>query len=944
MDILDEMASPSQGEPIAKELSSSWTFGDNPSADQIYQRFAMQGQSFFQASGDYGAYYSGITAWADTPYVTIVGGTELTTSSGGGWTSETTWNSGYDVTLGGYQASGGGISENYSIPSWQDGISMSLNQGSTTMRNVPDVSMVADNIWITYSNGSAMPVGGTSASTPLWAAFMALVNEQAVANGLSTVGFINPAIYSIGKSPLYSSNFHDITDDSNNGNLYSFFFAVAGYDLCTGWGTPNGVNLIDLLAPLKGAIQAPASLAGNSFELGVTQGTYPFANTGYFLLLPGGSGNTYQVVGIDDVENSSGTYSYLASGAVGVALFADSIGGSLGVDFNFSNSTSGSYIATNASFLAYESGSFEMFSGEVPAAINGNVFQCTVEDGLSPFANTGSFTLIIAHSGNSYTVKGDGINTANSSGTYSYSEINGTTGAMQISDSVSGSSTAYFGFSSTNTGGFAITSPSTGGFQVGHFVTAYTGSLRVFISPAAAVTAGAQWQVDGGTLQNSGTTLTNLAFGNHTVSFASVRGWVDPANQTITIHDNSAASVTGSLLVTISPAAAVTAWAQWQIDGGMLQSSGATVTNLSVGNYTVSFIAISGWKTPSNQTVSVKNKLVTTGKVTYAFSAQGIYNGLFMQDDSTEVTAGMLSLDVTAFGSYSGRIFVDGNVNSINGAFNTAGIASNSVERSTERGGPLMLEMILNWNNSPPNITGTVSGTNGPWVANLTAELAVQEASSAEYTALISPGGILPGYGYVLITNHDGAVTLSVTLADGTSFSQYVPLSGEGDLPVYGNLYNGKGLLLGWLGLESGSPTGNLTWIKPASRSSAVYTNGLTNMVAVQGSPWTNPLPHNVAIDLPIGQFNVSGGGLAAPLSFNVAVSNNNALVKLVGGSTNSLTGSISPKTGLLTVTFGNGAGRATTAGKGAVLQNMTNAAGFFLRNNASGTFHLIPQ
>jgi hypothetical protein len=72
----------------------------------------------------------------------------------------------------------------------------------------------------------------------------------------------------------------------------------------------------------------------------------------------------------------------------------------------------------------------------------------------------------------------------------------------------------------------------------------------------------------------------------------------------------------------------------------------------------------------------------------------------------------------------------------------------------------------------------------------------------------------------------------------------------------------------------------------------------------VQGSSWTNPLPHTAAIDLPSGQLAISGGSLLTNLTFNVMVSNNNALVKLPGGSTNSLTGSINPKTGLLTITF----------------------------------------
>jgi hypothetical protein len=200
-----------------------------------------------------------------------------------------------------------------------------------------------------------------------------------------------------------------------------------------------------------------------------------------------------------------------------------------------------------------------------------------------------------------------------------------------------------------------------------------------------------------------------------------------------------------------------------------------------------------------------------------------------------------------------------------------------------------------------------------------------------------------PGYGYLLITNHEGAVILTGSLADGTLFSQAVPLSGAGQLPVYGNLYSRTGLLLGWISLESGSPTGNLTWIKKASRSPSLYTNGFTNLVLVQGSPWTNPLPHTAAIALPSGQLDISGGSLLSSLSFNVGFSNNNALVKLPESPTNSLTGSINPKTGLLTITFGNGDGKTTTAAKGAVLQNVTNAGGFFLGKTNAGSILLQP-
>ena len=95
--------------------------------------------------------------------------------------------------------SSGGISTTYAIPSWQTNIVMTTNHGSTTFRNVPDVALTADNIYLIYNGGLSGASGGTSSATPLWAGFMALVNQQAVANGRPTLGFINPTIYALAK-------------------------------------------------------------------------------------------------------------------------------------------------------------------------------------------------------------------------------------------------------------------------------------------------------------------------------------------------------------------------------------------------------------------------------------------------------------------------------------------------------------------------------------------------------------------------------------------------------------------------------------------------------------------------------------------------------------------------------------------------------------------------
>jgi len=242
---------------LAKQVSCSWqlqeAFGTT-NFDQIYQQYAMQGQSFFQASGDNGAYCTNYPnqEWADSPYVTLVGGTTLTTTGPeGAWETETVWNNNIGTASGATNdASGGGVSTNYTIPSWQQGIDMTFNQGSTSMRNVPDVAMVAHGIYVIYNNGSTTSIGGTSCAAPLWAGFTALVNQQAVAYGQTAVGFINPAIYAIGTGTTYDTCFHDIILGNNETYYSPFQFSAAfGYDLCTGWGTPNGSNLVNALAP-----------------------------------------------------------------------------------------------------------------------------------------------------------------------------------------------------------------------------------------------------------------------------------------------------------------------------------------------------------------------------------------------------------------------------------------------------------------------------------------------------------------------------------------------------------------------------------------------------------------------------------------------------------------------------------------------------------------------
>jgi subtilase family serine protease len=263
--VVDELARIAS-DNLAKQISSSWLIGDDTNYDTYYKQMASQGQSFFQASGDDGAFYASIQQWADDTNITLVGGTTLTNGPTGAWVSEIAWN--WAITAPPNNgATGGGTNFNgVLIPSWQGGIDMTANQGSATLRNVPDVALTADNVYVIYKNGTIGDFGGTSCAAPLWAAFTALVNQQAANNGLPPVGFLNPAIYTIGKSAAYTSDFHDITI-GNNSNGHAQWSAVPGYDLCTGWGTPNGQNLINALAPPAQISAVITPVAKNTYSL-----------------------------------------------------------------------------------------------------------------------------------------------------------------------------------------------------------------------------------------------------------------------------------------------------------------------------------------------------------------------------------------------------------------------------------------------------------------------------------------------------------------------------------------------------------------------------------------------------------------------------------------------------------------------------------------------------
>ncbi len=248
--------------PTTVGCSWGWTPDDPTTLDPYFEKMAAQGQNFFAASGDSSTWSASNEAWpADDAHVISVGGTDLVTASAAGaWKSETAWTD-----------SGGGISpDGIAIPSWQQeaGVINSSNKGSTTLRNGPDVAANANFTFYTCADQTAClanEYGGTSFATPMWAAYIALANQQSVASGGKTLGFINPTIYQQNVTSAYATDFHDIT--SGTSGSYS---AVTGYDLVTGWGSPNGTGLINALAP---ASTSPAfAIFSSPASVSVVQG------------------------------------------------------------------------------------------------------------------------------------------------------------------------------------------------------------------------------------------------------------------------------------------------------------------------------------------------------------------------------------------------------------------------------------------------------------------------------------------------------------------------------------------------------------------------------------------------------------------------------------------------------------------------------------------------
>jgi kumamolisin len=237
---------------------SDWTTQALTNMDEAFQSAAAMGVTVCVASGDNGS-SDGINDGnnhvdfpASSSFALACGGTTLQASNDQ-IVNETVWN---DQSSGG-GSTGGGVSDVFPLPSWQGGFDVPEPTNQNGGRGVPDVSGDADpntgyNVLV---DGETAVFGGTSAVAPLWAALVALINEQTG----KPIGFLNPHIYA---QAVEAAGFHDVTEGNNGA-----FSAGEGWDACTGLGSPNGAQLLAALTGKPTVQSAAAARAGGPRRL-----------------------------------------------------------------------------------------------------------------------------------------------------------------------------------------------------------------------------------------------------------------------------------------------------------------------------------------------------------------------------------------------------------------------------------------------------------------------------------------------------------------------------------------------------------------------------------------------------------------------------------------------------------------------------------------------------
>jgi kumamolisin len=263
VDVLDAAIHDQQHKPDVISISwgdaednASWTKAGIQQVNETLKEAALLQITVCVASGDDGADdqvgdgLAHVDFPSSSPYALAVGGTSLRDRSG--QRAETAWKTGDGLRKDNGGSTGGGRSVVFDAPVWQSAITIpSTNPGAIAGRCVPDVAADADanTGYFVVVDGQAGPSGGTSASAPLWASLVARMNASLG----KRVGYLTPLLFQAPKGggpAIGAQAFNDITKGNNSTPHVTGYQAGPGYDLVTGWGTPIGSKLLNLIKAL----------------------------------------------------------------------------------------------------------------------------------------------------------------------------------------------------------------------------------------------------------------------------------------------------------------------------------------------------------------------------------------------------------------------------------------------------------------------------------------------------------------------------------------------------------------------------------------------------------------------------------------------------------------------------------------------------------------------
>ena len=438
----------------------------------------------------------------------------------------------------------------------------------------------------------------------------------------------------------------------------------------------------------------------------ITAGTHPLASSGYMVFAPANSGNTYQVIGFNNVTDSSGTYSYSAAGAGGQASLVDSVGGPCVCKFTFTTATSGLYLLTNTLYAVSQSGTFLLFTNPAPSSISGNSLDCIVQGGALPYASSGEFLFHPASSGNTYTITCIS-GCINSSGTYVYGSLNTSIASIQLNDLLAGAETAYVAFSSPSNGLFAARQTSSGAFQTCMFTMTTPDTTPPTVTITSPTTS-PTYSTTNVTIGLAGSATDNV--GVTQVTWTNSRGGSGIASGTTSWSVGSVSLQSGLNLLTVKAFDAA----------GNAGTNTLTVTNLTrtiglSGNLVFGGVVVGSSNSQTLTITNGGNSALTVSGIACPAGFSGTWSGAILSGGSQNVTVTFSPSSAT---SYGGSLLVNSDATSGSNTIGVSGTGTLPVLAARRQGG----NVVLSWpTNAAPytliyatNLPGTSWATSSP--------------------------------------------------------------------------------------------------------------------------------------------------------------------------------------------------------------------------------------